>query len=84
MSLLRVVLVTLVCLGLGLYLGRVVIAGLVSGKVAYRDSKSVCARRTNPAGYWSLIVLFAAVTVISFVMWGKVVYEAFDRWVGGA
>lgn len=71
----RLLLVSVVCLGLALYLGRVVVSGLGSGTVRHSDSTSVCRKKTNPVGYWALITFFSLVAVGSVLVFGRVAYQ---------
>ena len=75
MSVLRLLVTTIVCLGLALFLGRVVIVGLISGQVAHTNSSAVCSRRRNPVGYWALIALFSVIVVASVIALCRVAYE---------
>ena len=79
LRLVRLLIVTAVCLGLAVGLGREVVRGLASGKLAHSDSSTYCRRDTNPLGYWALIALFSALAVGSLATWGSVVYDAVAR-----
>jgi hypothetical protein len=74
MALLRFIFVAVICLGLAIYLGRVVLAGLVSGQVAHTNSSAFCKRKSNPIGYWSLIALFAVLSIGAIAVLSKVTY----------
>ena len=84
MNLPRILAATILCLGLGLYLTRVVLRGLISGEVRHTDSSRVCRKLSNPLGYWALIVLFSLSAAGLISVWAKVVYESIFRVAGGA
>ena len=77
MSALRIVAATLIYGGFVLLLGRTVLSGLRSGRVARTDSSSFCWRRDNPLGYWALIVLFSGMVLGCIFAWVQVMWDVF-------
>ena len=76
MHALRLLLVTLVCLGLAYFLTREIVAGLKSGKIAYSRKRRFCHRAQNPIGFWLLVGLFSGIIVMSLAAWFKVVWSS--------
>jgi hypothetical protein len=74
MQILRVLVITLVSLGLASLLLCEVVVGLRSGKIAFGRYRQTCTRSKNPFGYWFLafnLVCFAAIAI--YVWWAVVV-----------
>lgn len=76
MHMLRLVLVSLVCGGLILLLGWMVLRGLRSGRIAHSDSTSWVARRDNPLRFWVLVILFSALMLVSAGVWVRILWGA--------
>ena len=75
MEMLRFAFITIFCFGFIVFLLHVIIQGLRSGRVAYKDSHSVCDRRKNPLGFWLLGFLFLAVVLMFVYVWIDVVFR---------
>ncbi len=73
---LRILIATLMCWGLALFLGSVARAGWRTGKIRHSDSSSFVARAKQPMAFWSLIVLFLAFVAVSLAVWVKIVLGA--------
>ena len=76
MHALRLSLVTLVFLGSAYFLGKEIVVGLKTGKIAYSKSGRHCHRLHNPAGFWLLVVLFSGIVLMMFAVWLRVVLPA--------
>jgi hypothetical protein len=74
-QIIRLVVITVVCLGLALVLLGSLVVGLRTGKMPHTDSTSLCRRSENPAGFWALAVLFAAFALVAVGAWLRVVAE---------
>ncbi len=61
--------------GLVIFLGRVLVVGLSTGRIAHTDSSSFCDKRKNPFFYWFLVSLFAVFLLSSVYVWVKVAYD---------
>jgi lipid-A-disaccharide synthase-like uncharacterized protein len=69
MSVLRAVLVTgLAGMLLWIVLGALV-QGLRTGKMHFRDSRSVCDRASRPVLFWFLALLFGSFSILVVVAW---------------
>lgn len=79
MHALRLLVVTLVLVGIAYFLGKEVVVGLKTGKIAYSKSRRYCHRLRNPAGFWSLVILFSGIVLTMLVTWLRVVMPS----VGG-
>lgn len=71
MEILRLAVVSIVFGGLAIFLGKVVILGLLSGRIAHSDSESFVDRSTNPVGFWLLVVLFSSFIAMCIFCLGK-------------
>ncbi len=76
MHALRLLLITLVCVGLAYLLTREIVAGLKSGKIAYSRKRLYCHRSKNPLGFWLLVGLFSGIIVMSLAAWLWVVWPS--------
>jgi hypothetical protein len=68
-QILRLVIVTFACLGLGLFLGREILLGLKTGKIAYTASRIYCDRSKSPLSFWLLVVLFTIFGCLAIAAW---------------
>jgi len=57
-QILRIILVSAIAGWLCWGLVKAVIDGVRTGKIHHTDSTTVCCRKKNPVGFWSLVVLF--------------------------
>lgn len=71
MEVLRFVFVTIFCFGFILFLLRVMIKGLRSGKITYKDSSSSCDRAKSPLGFWLLVFVFSIFVMLFIFAWLK-------------
>jgi len=76
MQIIRLVVVTAVAGGLGWFLGKTVFQGITTGVIRHTDSERVCRRDHNPAGFWSLVVLFSGFVVLLGAGWVFAVLDA--------
>ncbi len=72
-AMLRIVIATLVCWGLVLFLGYVVAAGFRTGKISHSDSSSFVSRAKNPLAFWSLVVLFLSFMAVFLSVWAHLI-----------
>lgn len=77
MHILAFILVSLVFGGLYIFLGRIIANGLKTGKIRHTDSKSLCDKSKNPAGYWLLILWFAVIMLFCLLAWLKALFAIF-------
>jgi hypothetical protein len=77
MDVLRVAFATVWLLGLAVFLGRQVVLGLKTGKIAYSRPRRYCHRSANPVGFWLLMLLFGAVALGLFLAWLHVLFPSF-------
>ncbi|MBL1146809.1 MAG: hypothetical protein HND56_09885 [Pseudomonadota bacterium] len=75
MNILAFILISLFLGGLYFFLGRVILDGLKTGKIRHTDSKSLCDKAKNPAGYWLLILWFAVIMLFCLIAWLKVLFR---------
>ncbi len=75
MELLRIALASLACGALAIFLGRVLLIGLRTGKIAHTDTASFCDRKKNPLGYWLLVGLFSGLFSTSVYVFARVLYD---------
>lgn len=68
MQVIRIIVVTGVAGWLCWFLGKTVVDGIKSGAIHHTDSTKVCRRKTNPAGFWALVVLFSG--FVGVIAWG--------------
>ncbi len=61
--------------GLVIFLGRVLLLGLLTGRIAHTDSSSFCDKNKNPFFYWFLVSLFSVFLLASIYVWVKVAYD---------
>ncbi len=73
MHALRLALVTLVLLGSAYFLGKEIVSGLHTGKIAYSRRRRYCHRLQNPAGFWLLVIFFSGIILVMFAIWLRVV-----------
>jgi hypothetical protein len=71
----RLTIVTVICLGLAFVLFASLVGGLRTGKMPHTDSTSICRRSENPVGFWALATLFAAFALAAVGAWLRVVAE---------
>ena len=69
MALLRLGLITVICFGLTYSLGREIVLGITTGKIAYSKLRLQCHRTSNPAGFWSLVALFSLLALAFLLAW---------------
>ena len=69
----RIVLLTvfLGCLAVGF--AKEILRALRIGSIHYSSTDKVCNQRNNPAGYWSLIILYSGVLVVVLFVWFQAV-----------
>jgi len=67
MEILRIVLVSVTGGWFCWFLGNTIIDGIRTGAIRHTDSTSMCRRKTNPVGFWALVVLFTA--FVALVAW---------------
>jgi len=79
MQLLRLILVSLVCGAFAIFIGRVLVTGLRTGRIAHSDTSSFCEKKNNPLGYWSLVILLSVFFSGSIYIWAKVVYDIYKN-----
>ncbi len=65
----RIIVASIVCGALLWLLGRTLILGLRSGRMPHSDSTSTADRRTSPALFWFLTVVFATLFVLIAAVW---------------
>lgn len=75
MELLRIALVSLVCGALAIFLGRVLLIGLRTGKIAHTDTDSFFDIKKNPLGYWLLVGLFFGLFSTSVYVLARLSYD---------
>ncbi len=74
----RIILVSLVCGALLWLLGRTLVFGLRSGRMPHSDSTSTADRRTSPALFWFLTLVFAAMFVLIAAVWVQALMSVID------
>ncbi len=65
----RIIVASIVCGALLWLLGRTLVLGLRSGRMPHSDSTSTADRRTSPALFWFLTVVFATLFVLIAAVW---------------
>lgn len=71
----RLIIISVICGWLIIFLGRVVFNGFRSGRIAHTDSSSFCKKQENPLRYWALVVLFSIIIFGCIFAWGQVAHE---------
>jgi len=79
MELIRLAFTTLLCGGLAVFLARVLLIGLRTGRIAHTDTSSFCEKKKNPFGYWFLVSLFLVLLSASVYIWVKVANDVFKH-----
>ncbi len=70
MAILRMILVSIICLGFIFYLGKKVISGLKYGVVHHTDSVKVFRKQNEPVKFWLIMILFSVFVLLAFFVWG--------------
>lgn len=76
---LRIIVATVVVLGLAWLLGKTVVDGIRTGAIRHTDSTSRCQRQKNPIGFWTLVLLFSGLAVIFTGVWIWAVMDAIRK-----
>ena len=71
------ILISFILGGLYFFLGRIVMNGLKTGKIRHTNSKSLCDKTKNPAGYWLLVLWFTIIMLCCLIAWLKVLVATF-------
>ena len=72
----RIIVTSLVCGALLWLLGRTLVLGLRSGRMPHSDSTSTADRRTSPALFWFLTLVFTAFFVLIGAVWIQTIVRA--------
>ena len=72
----RIIVTSLVCGALLWLLGRTLVLGLRSGRMPHSDSTSTADRRTSPAPFWFLTLVFIAFFVLIATVWIETIARA--------
>ena len=79
MGLLRLALVSLVCGTFVVFLGRVLLIGLRTGRIAHTNTSTFCEKKKNPLGYWFLVGLFSVLLSAGIYAWAMAAYDVFKN-----
>jgi hypothetical protein len=75
MQLLRFLIVCIILGSLAFFLGRVVIRGLKTGKIAHTDSSSFCLKKQNPIRFWLFVIFFSGIILCCLYIIGISAYK---------
>jgi len=73
MHLIRLVIVSLVLWSFIIFLGRIVILGVMKGEIQYLDTSHKAVRKLEPIKFWGLASLFSTFIIIAFYGWLKTI-----------
>jgi hypothetical protein len=76
MTWVSVVIASIVCGALLWLIGRTLVLGLRSGRMPHSDSTSTADRRTSPALFWFLTLVFIAFFVLIGAVWIQTIVHA--------
>jgi len=79
MQIIRLIVGTVVCWGLSIFLGKHIFTGLKTGAIHYKDTKSICKRDKNPIGFWSLVILFSAFIAVFLLAWVNMINDIVNK-----
>ena len=78
MTVVRLVLISMVCWGFTIYLGREVLLGIKSGIIRHTDSHKTFNRIKEPIKYWIVIFLFTGLVFLALYGWGLSLFQAIN------
>ena len=66
---LRFILMTIICWGIAVLLGKHIFIALKTGKIHHTDTESVSHKTKSPFTFWSLITIFSIFIAIILLLW---------------
>jgi tetratricopeptide (TPR) repeat protein len=71
----KLLLISIVCLGAILFFGKAVIGAVKVGKICHLGSAFACERQTNPVGFWSLVLFCSMLVAMSSGVLARATYD---------